>query len=421
MNRFENISAKCAVRKCMKFALLCAVLCMGGFVSCANHQMEQESVSEPKDSDIPDPILPGIYKVDSLATTLAGKTVGVVSNHTGMIGNTHLVDTLLSLGVEVSGVFAPEHGFRGDVPDGAEIDHSKDQKTGLPIYSLYGKTKKPTDEMLQGLDVIVFDIQDVGARFYTYLSTLHYVMEAAAENDISVIVLDRPNPNGFYVDGPVMKSEFTSFVGLHPVPVVYGMTIGEYGQMINGEKWLADGQSCALSVVTCSGYDHNSIYTLPIKPSPNLPDMESIYLYPSLCFFEGTTVSVGRGTDFPFSIMGEPTNESGDFKFTPESRPGASVNPKHKGEECRGYNLRNQVNLNQPKPGLQIAWLCKMYEETADKASFVNSNGYFHKLVGNDELKSQLEKGLTPDQIRESWKEDLQVFEKVRAKYLIYE
>ncbi len=420
MNRFENLTQFGLGCKCMKFVLLCTLMLPAVFGSCALRESPTEATSQTEVQE-PVAILPGIYKIDSVANTLAGKQIGVISNHTGIIGETHLVDTLIALSVNVHCVFAPEHGFRGDVPDGADIDHDIDKKTGLPIYSLYGNTKKPTDQMMEGLDAIVFDVQDVGARFYTYLSTLHYVMEAAAEKGIEVIVLDRPNPNGFYVDGPILEKEYSSFIGLHPVPVVYGMTIGEYAQMINGEKWLDKGQSCALSVVKCSGYTHESLYKLPIKPSPNLPDMESIYLYPSLCFLEGTTVSVGRGTDFPFSIVGDPTNTKGDYTFTPESRPGASVNPKHKGTECRGYNLRHKVNMDALERQIQMEWLYKMYQETETPDQFFNANGYINKLAGNASLQSSILEGKTPEQIRQAWAPGLQDFMKTRAKYLIYD
>lgn len=419
MNRFEILSLISSGSKCMKFAILCPLILLSVLASCADNAPIAESEAETE-AEIVQPILPGIYQVDSLSKTLAGKNVAVVSNNTGMIGDTHLVDTLMALGVNVKCVMSPEHGFRGDVPDGDNIKNDKDPKTGLPIFSIYGKTKKPTPEMLVGIDVILFDLQDVGTRFYTYISTLHYVMEAAAELGLKVIVLDRPNPNGFYVDGPVLEKPFESFVGLHPVPVVYGMTIGEYAQMINGEKWLDKGQTCSLEIVKCSGYTHESLYQLPIKPSPNLPDMESIYLYPSLCFFEGTTVSVGRGTDTPFSIIGEPSNTKGDFYFTPESRPGASTNPPHKGEKCRGYNLRSAVDFENPSTEIQLEWLCEMYNETTDQKTFFNANLYFDKLAGTDSMRKAILAGESCDAIRESWQPGIEAFKKTRAKYLIY-
>ncbi|MCA1761916.1 MAG: DUF1343 domain-containing protein [Flavobacteriales bacterium] len=346
--------------------------------------------------------------------------MAVVSNHTGVIGETHLVDTLISRGVDVIRVFAPEHGFRGDVPDGETVKDERDKATGIKVVSLYGKNKKPSPEALEGVDRIVFDIQDVGARFYTYLSTLHYAMEAAAEERIPLVVLDRPNPNGHYIDGPVMRESEMSFVGMHPVPVVYGMTIGEYAQMINGEGWLANSVKCDLQVFEIDNYTHSSTYTLPIAPSPNLPDMKSIYLYPSLCFFEGTNVSVGRGTNFPFSVIGEPGNTSGTFSFVPESKPGASVSPKHKGVKCTGYDLRDSVNLSDPPAKLQLNWLLRMYTESENKASFFNKNGYFDRLAGNSELRKAVIAGKSQSEIRESWKEEIAAFKTIRMKYLIY-
>lgn len=346
--------------------------------------------------------------------------MGIVANNTSRINGTHLLDTLLSRGTTVVKVFAPEHGFRGDAPDGAKIDNEIDSRTGVPLISLYGKNKKPTPEMVKDIDVLIFDIQDVGARFYTYLSTLHYLMEAAAENGKPVIVLDRPNPNGFYIDGPVLKPKFQSFVGLDPVPVVYGMTIGEYALMLNGEGWLKDKVKCDLTVIKCSGYTHDSRYNLPVIPSPNLPDMTAIYLYPSLCFFEGTDVSVGRGTDRPFTRIGEPGNTQGNFKFTPRSIPNASMNPKHEGQECTGYDLSQKSLLELSPDSLQIHWLLKMYAETDDRSTFFRKDGYFDLLAGTDSLRKAIVAGLTAKEIRASWQPDLEAFKLIREKYLLY-
>lgn len=370
--------------------------------------------------DEPAQVLPGIFRMDELVKTLAGKKVAVVSNHTGVIGNTHLVDTLLSRSIEVVRVFAPEHGFRGDVPDGETVNTERDQATGIEVKSLYGNDKKPSAASLEGVEYIVFDIQDVGARFYTYLSTLHYVMEAAAEEKIPVIVLDRPNPNGHYIDGPVMQKSEMSFVGMHPVPVVYGMTIGEYAQMINGEGWLKNEVSCDLRIFEIANYSHSSLYVLPIAPSPNLPDMESIYLYPSLCFFEGTNVSVGRGTEFPFSVIGEPGNTAGSFSFVPESKPGASVSPKHKGVKCTGYDLRDSVDTSNPPESIEIKWLVQMYSESPNKKSFFNKNGYFDRLAGNSALRRAVIDGKSAAEIGVEWKDELEAFKSIRNKYLIY-
>lgn len=347
---------------------------------------------------------------------IEGKRVGIVGNQTSIIGETHLVDTLLSLGVDVRKIYTPEHGFRGTADAGAKVNSSKDEKTGLPIVSLYGKNKKPTPEMLQGIDVILFDLQDVGVRFYTYISTMTYVMEAATESDIPVIVLDRPNPNGFYVDGPVLKPENKSFVGMHQVPVVYGMTIGEYAKMVNGEGWLKNGVRCDLTVIPINKYNRNAIYELPVKPSPNLPNWESVYLYPTLCFFEGSIVSVGRGTEKPFQIYGHP-DMRGSYTFTPKSTGGASK-PLLEGQRCRGENLVEfaQDYLHNENE-LHIEWIIESYQQLKDKGFFKD---YFRLLSGDKQMQRDIENGKTADEIRASWKNELERFKAVRAKYLIY-
>lgn len=347
---------------------------------------------------------------------LQGKRIGVVTNQTSIVGETHLVDTLLSLGVDVRKIYTPEHGFRGTADAGAKVNSGKDEKTGLPIVSLYGKNKKPSPEMLQGIDLILFDLQDVGVRFYTYISTMTYVMEAAAENKLPVVVLDRPNPNGFYVDGPVLKAENSSFVGLHQVPVVYGMTIGEYAKMVNGEGWMKGDLTCDLTVIPINIYDRNAIYELPVRPSPNLPNWESVYLYPTLCFFEGTIVSIGRGTETPFQIYGHP-NMRGSFTFTPKSTSGASK-PLLEGQRCRGENLVEfahdyALNANQ----LHLEWLIEAYQQLKDKSFFTN---YFRLLAGDKQLQRDIENGKSADEIRASWKNDLEAFKAIRAKYLMY-
>ena len=347
---------------------------------------------------------------------LEGQRVGVVGNQTSIVGTTHLVDTLLSLGVNVRKIYTPEHGFRGNADAGAKVNSSKDEKTGLPIVSLYGKNKKPTPEMLQGIDIILFDLQDVGVRFYTYISTMIYVMEAAAENDIPVIVLDRPNPNGFYLDGPVLKAENKSFVGMHQVPVVYGMTIGEYAKMVNGEGWLKNGVTCDLTVIPIQDYHRNAIYELPVKPSPNLPNWESVYLYPTLCFFEGSIVSLGRGTETPFQVYGHP-DMRGSYTFTPKSTSGASK-PLLEGQRCRGENLVEYAhdyahNANE----LHLEWIIEAYQQLSDKAFFID---YFRLLAGDKQLRRDIENGKSADEIRASWEDDLETFKAVREKYLLY-
>ena len=347
---------------------------------------------------------------------LTAKHVGVVANQTSIIGSTHLVDSLVSRGINIVKIYTPEHGFRGAADAGAKVNSGKDEKTGISIVSLYGKTKKPAPEMLQGIDVMLFDLQDVGVRFYTYISTLTYVMEACAENNIPVIVLDRPNPNGFYIDGPVLKSENQSFVGMHQVPVVYGMTIGEYGKMVNGEGWLKNGVRCNLTVIPINNYNRNAIYELPVKPSPNLPNWEAVYLYPTLCFFEGSIVSVGRGTDTPFQIFGHP-NMRGEYTFTPQSKSGASK-PLLEGQRCRGENLVDYAhgyayNENQ----LQLDWIIDAYNQLSDKEFFTN---YFRLLSGDKQMQRDIENGLSADEIRASWKNEIDNFKKIRSKYLIY-
>lgn len=355
-------------------------------------------------------------QLDDYLPMLEGKRVGVVGNQTSIIGETHLVDSLLSLGVDIRKIYTPEHGFRGKADAGAKVNSSKDEKTGLPIVSLYGKNKKPTPEMLQGVDVILFDLQDVGVRFYTYISTMSYVMEAAAENGLPVIVLDRPNPNGFYVDGPVLKTDNKSFVGMHQVPVVYGMTIGEYAMMVNGEGWLKGGINCDLTVIPIKDYNRNAIYELPVKPSPNLPNWESVYLYPTLCFFEGSIVSLGRGTETPFQVYGHP-DMRGSYTFTPKSTSGASK-PLLEGQRCRGENLVEYAhdyahNANE----LHLEWIIEAYQQLKGKDFFID---YFRLLAGDKQLRRDIENGKSADEIRASWEEDLEAFKAVREKYLMY-
>ncbi len=349
---------------------------------------------------------------------LQGKHVAVVANQSAIIGKTNLVDTLLAKDIKVIRIFSPEHGFRGNKSAGAHINDGVDTETGLPIVSLYGKHRKPTPDDLRGVDVVVFDLQDVGVRFYTYISTMTLVMEACAENHIPVILLDRPNPNGFYVDGPVRKPGFQSFVGMHPVPVVYGMTIGEYARMVNGEHWLKNGITCHLTVIPLKKYHRNMLVKLPVKPSPNLPDWEAIYLYPSLCFFEGTVVSVGRGTSKPFQIYGHPKMK-GSYSFLPVSTPGASLHPKFENQTCRGTDLSAFAKNAFRKPGrIYLKWLLDAYHQIGENGHFFNH--YFDTLAGTDILRKQIEAGMTEGQIRKSWQKDLKAFKKIRKKYLLY-
>lgn len=346
------------------------------------------------------------------------KSIVVVANQTSMVENVHLVDTLLNAGILVKAVFAPEHGFRGEADAGEHVSDSIDAKTGLPIVSLYGNHKKPIDEDLAGVEYVLFDIQDVGVRFYTYISTLHYVMEAFAENHVPLLVLDRPNPNGFYVDGPVLDTALRSFVGMHPVPLVHGMTMAEYALMINGEHWLKDGLECQLQVVPCINYNHQKLYELPVKPSPNLPNMTAIWLYPSLALFEGTGVSVGRGTDFPFQVFGHPNFKRMSFEFTPVSKPGAK-HPKLENMLCKGMDLRllpvDELVNDDP---FTLKYLIRSYNDWRKKDPFFNN--FFPKLAGTRELQKQIEQGWDEQAIRKTWEMDLESFKAIRQNYLLY-
>lgn len=357
-------------------------------------------------------IITGAERVNKYLSLITNKQVAIVGNQTSMINNVHLVDSLISHKINIVKVFSPEHGFRGNEDAGAYIKDDIDSKTKLPIISLYGKNKKPSNDDLEDVDIILFDIQDVGVRFYTYISTLHYVMEAAAENNIELIVLDRPNPNGHYIDGPVREENYKSFVGMHPVPIVYGMTIGEYAKMINGEKWIS--QKCNLKVIKLIGYSHDSHYDLPIKPSPNLPNSRSINLYPSLCLFEGTNVSIGRGTNFPFQHFGAPYLKS-NYSFIPKSGKGSKF-PKNENKRCYGSDLRFQENYMN---NINLVWLINCYNECPNKEDFFNS--FFDKLAGNEKLRKQIYEGKETSEIINSWQKDLNKFKKIRAKYLMYD
>ena len=345
---------------------------------------------------------------------LANKKVGIVTNPTGIVENKkHLVDFLLEKQINLLKIYAPEHGFRGIADAGEMIKDGKDSKTNLPIISLYGNNKKPKPEQLADIDVIIFDIQDVGARFYTYISTLHYVMEACVENNIELLVFDRPNPNGTIVDGPILEMEHKSFVGMHPIPVLHGMTIGEYAKMINGEKWLTNGIQCKLKIIPCQHYKREMTYSLPVKPSPNLPNDQAINLYASLCFFEGTNVSVGRGTEKQFQIYGSPFLTNFNFSFTPISNFGAKE-PMHKDVLCTGEDLTKIKKVTR----LELKWLLKAYSDTSDKAIFFND--FFTKLAGTKKLQEQIVNGVSEKEIRQSWENGLIAFKEMRKKYLIY-
>ena len=369
-----------------------------------------------------DSIIVGAERTSLYFKKLKGKRIGFVANQTSKIKNDHLVDILLNEGVNIVKVFSPEHGFRGNADAGAKVKDEIDLQTGLPIYSLYGKSKrKPSKEVLKDIDLILFDLQDVGVRFYTYISSMHYVMEACAENEIPLILLDRPNPNGFYVDGPILNPKFKSFVGMHEVPVVHGMTVGEYAKMINGESWLKDSVNCSLEVIPCLNYNHLMKYKLPIPPSPNLPNMRSVYLYPSLCFFEGTNVSIGRGTEYPFQLYGAPYFDSKLFKFTPKPSFGSKY-PKYKEIECFGEDLRTlSLDSLKNKNSLNFNWLVKSFKMSNESLDFFNKNDFFNLLAGTDKIMNLIKGGANSDQIRETYQIDLQKFKLIRKKYLIYD
>lgn len=383
-------------------------------------------------------IVPGADQMDKYLPMLKGKKVALLVNHTSVVGRSHIIDTLLKLGVNIKVVFGPEHGFRGDAPDGAKIESTTDPKTGVPVVSLYGKKNKPSPEDLQGVDVMVYDIQDVGARFYTFISSMQYFMEAALENGIPLLILDRPNPNGFYVDGPVLDPAFKSFVGMQPVPVVYGMTIGEYAHMILQEGWLSEAANKAyeklklirfregakyfqLHVIQVANYTHQSRYVLPVAPSPNLPDIQSVYWYPSTCFFEGTTFSEGRGTPHPFQYIGHPLMPKTMFSFTPVSTKGAPE-PKHKGKVCYGYDLSGTPDevLKKTDNRIQLKYLLEAYQLFPDKENFFTKNNGINRLAGTDELMQQIKEGKSEEEIRKSWEPKLSQFKTIRKKYLLY-
>ncbi len=397
-----------------------AIVSCGNSIRNAETKIESQKEKATSHEKATAEIKTGADNFEAYFPVLKNKKVGIVTNQTGILSNkTHLVDFLLEQNIAIQKIYAPEHGFRGTADAGELIKDGKDTKTGLPIISLYGNNKKPKPEQLTGIDIMVFDLQDVGARFYTYISSLHYLMEACAENNIPVIVLDRPNPQGATVDGPVLELKNKSFVGMHPIPVLHGMTIGEYAQMINGEKWLnpstGSGQAlqCKLTVIPCKNYNKSMHYSLPVKPSPNLPNDTAINLYTSLCFFEGTNVSMGRGTEKQFQIYGSPFLKNMDFTFTPKPNEGAK-DPVHNGVKCFGEDLSSHNLID----GLTLQWLLKAYKNTDNKEKFFNN--FFIKLAGTDQLQKQIEKGLSEKEIKETWKDGIEDFKITRKKYLLY-
>jgi uncharacterized protein YbbC (DUF1343 family) len=382
-------------------------------------------------------VIPGAERTEVYLPMLAGKSVAIFANQTSMVHKSHLVDTLQNRGIHIVKIFGPEHGFRGNADDGKNVDNFIDKETGVEVISLYGKHNKPTADDLKDVDIMLFDIQDVGTRFYTFISSLQYYMEAAFENSKPLMILDRPNPNGFYVDGPVLDPAFKSFVGMQPVPVVYGMTVGEYAMMIAGERWLNDvannkydyyrnAENSAdtpfhFLVIKCMNYTHSSKYVLPVRPSPNLPQMPSIYCYPSTCFFEGTVLSEGRGTDKPFMLFGHPSLPKDLVSFTPQSREGAA-NPKLKDQVCYGWDISGSPAevLKNTGNKIQLKWLIQAYKSFPDKNNFFLKSEHFNDLAGNDKLMQQIKAGLTENEIRTSWEPALGNFKKIRKKYLLY-
>ncbi|MBU3714047.1 MAG: DUF1343 domain-containing protein [Ferruginibacter sp.] len=369
-------------------------------------------------------------QMDLYLPLLSNKKVGVFANQTSMVKDSHLVDTLLHKGINVKKIFGPEHGFRGKADAGEHVNNDIDRKTGIPIISLYGNHKKPTAEDLKDLDILVFDIQDVGVRFYTFVSSLEYFLEAALENNKPLIILDRPNPNGFYVDGPVLDKKFRSFLGMQPVPIVYGLTLGEYALMLCGEKWLSDNANKSyqstgkslIKIIPCKNYSHQKKYQLPVNPSPNLKQMQSVYLYPSICFFEGTVLSEGRGTDYPFQIFGHPDLPDTLFPFVPKPNEGAKTS-KCFHQKCYGWNLSAPTEklLQSLDSKIQIKYLLDAYKLFPGKDSFFLKNNFFNKLAGNDILMDQIKKGYSEADIRKSWEPELTKYNAIRRKYLLYD
>jgi uncharacterized protein YbbC (DUF1343 family) len=402
---------------------------------CCKSQSEKKIATTEEiktESEVKEIIL-GADQVTEYLPLLKNKKIGIVANQTSVLYlknvdhyenriqekidlRLHLVDYLHQEKINIKSVFAPEHGFRGKADAGELIKDGVDIRTGLPIVSLYGKNKKPSSQQLEGIELMIFDIQDVGARFYTYISTLHYIMEACAEANIPLLILDRPNPNGHYIDGPILEKEHMGFVGMHPIPVVHGMTIGEFAQMINGEGWLEKGVKCDINIIKLKNYTHQTEYSLPIKPSPNLPNDVAINLYPSICFFEGTPLSAGRGTEMQFQIFGAPnlSTEQYPFTFTPQANEGSKY-PKFKNELCHGKDLREHKRLNK----LNLEWLIEAYIATGKQKDFFTP--FFAKLAGTTQLQEQIEKGYTYREIRKSWLQGLEEYDKMRAQYLLYD
>ncbi len=408
-----KIKYNCKSNSVMKYRIISIAIILFIIIGPSSAQKNKVKLVEYND------VICAASRLNLYLPLIKNKKVAIVANQSSLINNTHLVDSLITHNVDIVKILCPEHGFRGKADAGEKVNNDIDSKTKIPIISLYGSHKKPTNDDLKGIDIVLFDLQDVGTRFYTYISTLTYVMEACAEQSIPLLVLDRPNPNGYFIDGPILDKKYTSFVGLHPVPVVYGMTIGEYSKMVLGEKWINMYDSLDLKIIPLSNYNHNMIVKLATKPSPNLPNWQSVYLYPSLCFFEGTIMSVGRGTNYPFQIYGHPQFTIGSYVFTPVSLQGASK-PPLEGKHCYGANLSGYANnyiYNQNQ--INLTWLIGAYEIMHDKNDFFTN--YFEKLSGTEDLRKQIETGFSEKEIRETWQPGLDNFRKIRSKYLLYD
>lgn len=387
--------------------------------SCSNGQntLSTNEIQSQKKIEKKNQIIVGAEQSELYLNLLKNKRIGLVVNPSSMVKNEHLVDFLLKNKIEVAKIFAPEHGFRGNIDRGGHVKDEKDEKTGLPVVSMFGKNKRPTKEQLTNVDIMIFDIQDAGARFFTYISSMQEVMEACAAHKKKLIIFDRPNPLGDYVDGPVRQPGFKSFVGMQPIPIVHGLTVGELANMINGEKWLENGAHCDLTVIKVKNYKHSMHYQLPIKPSPNLPNYLSVRLYPSLCFFEATEISVGRGTEFPFQVIGYPDPEFGDSLFVPHDIKGMQMNPIQEGKTCYGVDLRT---LNPENVTFTLKYLIDFYKKYKNKEAFFNRPEWFNLLAGNDKLLIQIKAGKTEQEIKESWIPELDKYQKLRKKYLLY-
>lgn len=388
------------------------------------------ATSDSLENSIPTPakaIITGADQTSEYLKYLKGKRVAMVVNQTSIIGKTPSVDSLLALGVNIVKIFGPEHGFRGNASNGAKVNDEKDPKTGISVISLYGKLKKPSKEHLADIDLVIFDIQDVGCRFYTYINTLDHVMESCAENNKELMILDRPNPNGYVVDGPILEDQLHSGIGMHKIPITHGMTMGEFAQMLNGEKWLPGQLQCKLKIVKVANYTHDMPYELPVFPSPNLNSQQSILLYPSICPFEGTIVSQGRGTYMPFTVLGAPLLKGKfEFSFMPKSIQGMSETPLHQNQECYGLDLRKyDVASLRKNRQINLKWLIEMYNAYPDKAKFFDMSqskqmGSIDKLAGTENLKKQIIAGVSEEEIRKSWEPGLSDYKNMRKKYLLY-